>query len=338
MPSTYTTRGIELMATGEQTDVWGNTTNSNLTLVNKIISANLGVATTGGTTTLTDSEASNLSYTVSGTLTSNATVVFPDRGGFFFVANATSGSYTLTVKTTTGTGVTITQGTQIPVYSDGTNMNYGQALGTTIPTGALMPYFGTGDVTGWLPCNSLTIGSASSGATSRANADTQALFYHLWNFSSLTVSGGRGASAAADWSANKTITTPDFRGRVIAGLDTMGTTAAGRLTSTTITGGAETVGNSGGSQTVALTSDQNGAHSHSGSADVAGAHTHTVGLSASFQADSGSTVGRVIVTTSTTETSSAGNHTHTITVGSSGSGTAHNNVQPAMVCSIYIKL
>ena len=338
MPSTYTSRGIELMATGEQTDVWGNTTNSNLTLVNKIISANLGVATTGGTTTLTDSEASNLSYTVSGTLTSNATVVFPDRGGFFFVANATSGSYTLTVKTTTGTGVTITQGTQIPVYSDGTNMNYGQALGTTIPTGALMPYFGTGDVTGWLPCNSLTIGSALSGATSRANADTQALFYHLWNFSSLTVSGGRGASASADWSANKTITTPDWRGRIIAGLDTMGATAAGRLTSTTISGGGDTVGNAGGAQEIALTSAQNGAHNHTATADVNGDHSHTFPITrfvASLSAG-GNPLG--LVSNSDQSTSTAGAHTHTINVASSGSGAAHGNVQPTMVCSIYIKL
>ncbi len=77
--------------------------------------------------------------------------------------------------------------------------------------------FSTGDVkltvktaadAGWVMMNDGTIGSAGSGATTRANADCQNLFELLWNNVSNTncpVSGGRGASAAVDWSANKTI-------------------------------------------------------------------------------------------------------------------------------------
>src|SRR6185295_12344954 len=45
----------------------------------------------------------------------------------------------------------------------------------------------------------------------------------------LTVSTGRGASAAADYAAGKTITLPDARGRSFFGPDSMGSTAAGRL-------------------------------------------------------------------------------------------------------------
>ena len=63
-------------------------------------------------------------------------------------------------------------------------------------------------LTGWVKANGQTIGSASSGATQRANADTQNLFVYLWsNFSNAKcpVSGGRGATALADFQANKTI-------------------------------------------------------------------------------------------------------------------------------------
>lgn len=66
---------------------------------------------------------------------------------------------------------------------------------------------------GWLMVDGRTIGNASSGATSRANADTQALFTKLWSFDPSAVpiytSAGalstRGASAAADFAANKRI-------------------------------------------------------------------------------------------------------------------------------------
>jgi hypothetical protein len=104
---------------------------------------------------------------------------------------------------------------------------------TILATGDFKQIYGTGVVTGFVRCNGRTIGSATSGATERANADAQALFVYLWGAdSNLTVSGGRGASAAADWSANKTLTLPDCRGRVMASLSDMGNGAASWLTST----------------------------------------------------------------------------------------------------------
>jgi hypothetical protein len=104
---------------------------------------------------------------------------------------------------------------------------------TIISTGDLKVRYGTGVLTGFVRANGRTIGSATSGATERANADCQTLFQYLWDTdANLAVSGGRGASSAADWAANKTIVTPDWRGRALAFLDDMGNAAAGRLTST----------------------------------------------------------------------------------------------------------
>ena len=82
--------------------------------------------------------------------------------------------------------------------------------------------------TGFVKANGATIGSASSGATSRANADTLALFTLLWTEFSNTIlpiqdSAGaastRGASAAADFAANKRMPVPDARGEFVRGWD-----------------------------------------------------------------------------------------------------------------------
>ncbi len=74
---------------------------------------------------------------------------------------------------------------------------------------------------GWILANDGTIGSASSGATNRANADTAALYTLLYdNYveALAPVIGGRGASAAADFAANKPIRLLRVAGRAIAGL------------------------------------------------------------------------------------------------------------------------
>ena len=85
--------------------------------------------------------------------------------------------------------------------------------------------FSTGDVkptykitadAGWVMMNDGTIGSATSGASTRANSDTEDLFTLLWNNcadAQCPVSGGRGGSASVDFSANKTINLPRVVGR-----------------------------------------------------------------------------------------------------------------------------
>jgi hypothetical protein len=76
----------------------------------------------------------------------------------------------------------------------------------------------TADVS-WVMMNDGTIGNAVSGGTARANADTEALFNFFYaNFADgvCAVSGGRGANAAADYAANKTIALPKVLGRNIA--------------------------------------------------------------------------------------------------------------------------
>lgn len=81
---------------------------------------------------------------------------------------------------------------------------------------------------GWLKLNGQTIGGAASGATARANADTVDLFTLLWNEHTNAVlpiqdsagaASARGASAAADFAANKRLPLPDMRDEFPRGLD-----------------------------------------------------------------------------------------------------------------------
>lgn len=124
---------------------------------------------------------------------------------------------------------------------------------TVFSTGDIKSKYLNGPISGWVRLNGRTIGSVTSGATERANADCEALFNLLWNNdANRPVSGGRGASSAADWAANKTIALPDGRGRVLAGLDDMGATPAGRLTSTYLIGTPTNLGAEGGSQSSTL--------------------------------------------------------------------------------------
>src|SRR5580765_6721122 len=82
-------------------------------------------------------------------------------------------------------------------------------------TGHILVRFDDQPYSGYVRCNGRTIGSATSGATERANTDAQPLFLLLWPFTNISVVTGKGGSAAADWAANKQLILPDCAGRLI---------------------------------------------------------------------------------------------------------------------------
>lgn len=218
---------------------------------------------------------------------------------------------------------------------------------TVYQTGDLKPRYGTGAHSGWVRCNGRTIGRSTSGATERANSDCQSLFEYLWAAdSNLAVSGGRGATAAADWAADKTIALPDWRGRTIAGLDDMGASAAGRLTESYFGATGTTLGASGGSEKHHLTQAQLPNYNLTGNTGTQSViHVHEylqpatyTGLTGGGSVPVGWQGGPTAVNTSQETGDSAGLHTHPITLASGGSNSDHNNVQPTLLTTIYIKL
>jgi len=108
----------------------------------------LQVTVTGGTTTLSATQASNTIQEYSGTLASNQVVILPSTVQLYSFQNNTSGSYTLTFKTSASGGSTLTlpQGQTIIAICDGTNVYNAQ---TATVSGA-----------------SLTLGVGSAGAPS----------------------------------------------------------------------------------------------------------------------------------------------------------------------------
>jgi len=152
------------------------------------------------------------------------------------------------------------------------------AVSAAVPTGSIRACLKLAADTGWVRLNGLTIGSAASTATERANADCETLFTYLWDNLDDTrapVIGGRGASAAADWALNKRITLPSARDRVLVGMATMGNSDAALISlfDTTV------MGNTGGAEEHTHTGVTGAASSfanvNSGSGvSVAQAHTH----------------------------------------------------------------
>ena len=196
---------------------------------------------------------------------------------------------------------------------------------------------------GWVLLDGRTIGSSASVATNRANNDTSALYQLLWNNlanAQAPVSGGRGASALIDFNANKTLTLPDLRAAIFVGKDNMGGPAANRL----VTISASTLGLVAGSNSVALTVAQMQNHTH-GISINANTHLHTHTFEVNQNSFGGLTGPNwikqgdsVVNGTHITSGSDTLVHSHSVTISNQGSGTAHGNLQPAMVQNVIIKL
>lgn len=207
---------------------------------------------------------------------------------------------------------------------------------TILATGDLKVRYGTGVLSGFVRANGRTIGAVASGATERANSDCQQLFEYLYTTDpNLAVSGGRGASANADWVANKTITLPDWRGRALAGLDDMGNSAASRLTATYFGTAATVLGAVGGVENVTMATANLIQHTHNNTlTDPGHVHSYTAGL-----AGAGLGAGNPGGYASANNTASA---TTSISINNASAGSASptpmRTVPPTMLATIYIKL
>ena len=137
MASSFSTNSkLELVTTGEKAGLWGTITNTNLQILEQLSTGYLSLAVGSSDQALAldngaTSNGKNIYIKLTGTLAANRTVTIPDTAERVIVfedatTRESSGSIkTLTIKTVSGSGVTVPSGATVLVYSDGTNINLG---------------------------------------------------------------------------------------------------------------------------------------------------------------------------------------------------------------------
>jgi hypothetical protein len=86
-----------------------------------------------GNYALTGTELNRIAYRFTGVLTGNRNIIVPATVQQYWVDNQTTGSYTFTVKTPSGVGVTVASGERAILYSDGTNVLDADTAGVSYP-------------------------------------------------------------------------------------------------------------------------------------------------------------------------------------------------------------
>lgn len=135
MPSTYNNAlRLEMITTGEQAGVWGETTNTNLgTLLVDAVAGYTSVSITSASQALTaldgaEDQSRNIMLALTTTTTANFSVFIPPTSKTYIIYNASS--YVATIYNSTvagnttaaGTGVAIPAGKTMTVWSEGTNV------------------------------------------------------------------------------------------------------------------------------------------------------------------------------------------------------------------------
>jgi microcystin-dependent protein len=116
----------ELMTASENDGTWGPKTNTNLGILESSITGAVSIATTSGTVTLTNvdytnDQAKKAILHCTGTLVGNLIIVVPNASKKYTVVNATAGAFTVSIKTSSGSAKTVTQGAAVDLWCDGAN-------------------------------------------------------------------------------------------------------------------------------------------------------------------------------------------------------------------------
>jgi hypothetical protein len=132
MASTYSTSlKLTLIGDGDQSGIWGQTTNTNLgTLLEQAITGVQSITMTDANYTLTSfngvtDEARNAVLVVTGTNNAVRDLIPPVVEKLYTVVNNTTGGYDIRVIGVSGTGVNIPNGATCLVYCNGTNFYSG---------------------------------------------------------------------------------------------------------------------------------------------------------------------------------------------------------------------
>jgi hypothetical protein len=235
MPSTFTSNtGIEKIADGEQTGLWGQTTNLNLDIIDRSLNGSTSISLSGTTHTLTtsngllsDGQFAVLLFAGSPSGTNTVTIAPNTAQKLYFVRNTTA--ETVILSQGSGATVSVLPGTSRVVFTDGAGA--GAAVFDITNTLAM----GSVAITGG-SINGTTVGatSASTGAfTTLTSSGTTTL-----NGTTIPASVTLVSTDATQTLTNKTLTSPVIGTILNTGTLTLPTTTdtlVGRATTDTLT-------------------------------------------------------------------------------------------------------
>lgn len=119
-----TVLGLVKQTIGGNRNTWGAVLNANMDLVEGAVAGMTSKVVTGGSYTITDAERRKRVLNFTGALTADQTIVVANLVGAWIVRNATSGDFTLTIKTASGTAAEVPQGVNCRVWCDGSDVIY----------------------------------------------------------------------------------------------------------------------------------------------------------------------------------------------------------------------
>jgi hypothetical protein len=237
MASTYSNLKIELIGTGDQSGTWGTTTNTNLgTAIEEAItgSADVSFSSADVTLTLTNTNtaqtARNLRLNLIGSVGAPQNLIVPSIEKQYIINNTLG--FAITVKNSTGTGISVPAGKSMIVFNTGSNV---VETVTALGTGTVLPVAngGTGASTASITSFNNITGYTASGAT--GTTSTNLVFS-----ASPTLTGTPLAPTAAPGTSTTQIATTAFVQNVAGALGTMSSQNANAvaITGGTITGTA----------------------------------------------------------------------------------------------------
>lgn len=318
MSSTYSTNlAIELMGAGEQAGNWGSTTNTNLgTLIEQAISGVVTQAMADADQTITipngaTGVARNMFIECTGALTAARNLIVPTNKKLYFISNATTGGFAITVKVSGQTGVSVPAAAKIVLVmnSAGTDIvtatNY--MASATLPSATLSSPTMTG--TPIAPTAAPGTNTTQVATTAFVNAGLAAAYPVGAIFLSTVSTNPSTLLGFGTWVAYGT-------GRMLISQDA-----------------TYPAGTTGGSATTTLITANLPSHSHSAtttSTDSGHAHGSTIGSGFISNGGPESLAGGPNLPFGRPSTTANGNAsiTSTTTIGNTGSGTAVTTISP----------